>query len=462
MKSGDPGARVLGASILEQLAGALLDIGSETIPREVQAKAGLCVADALACALDGFDEEQAVRARGVITLGTGAVIWGTGDRARVQDAAFANAIATHALIEDDIYRQGSIHPAGTVIPAAIATAEMVRSSGRDLLRAVVLGYEVIGRISGLLLRSESFVARAFRPTSLFAPFGAAAAAGILLGLEPGQMAGALGLAGNLSGGLREWGAEGTFDPYVAVGTGVRNGVTAAEFAGADLGGSLRLLESEHGFIHAYADDQVDPAQLLRGIGQEYVLTNVTFKAAPSARFVQPAMQLMQRLKANNSLAADDVDRITVYTSQHNKTIPGADSSGPFENAIQARMSYQFTVAATLLHGGTSQAEFRSFDDQRVAALAKKIDVVMDPAIDAEFERTLATGVRIRIKRTNGTEIEGDQPDLIPLSPDQVFNKLRVAAAQRFRPERAVSLCAHVQQLASLDDVTRLTDRLSVS
>jgi 2-methylcitrate dehydratase PrpD len=462
VKSGDLGVRLLGPSVLEQLADALLDLKSETLPLEVQAKACLCVADALASALDGIDEKQAARARGVITLGAGCVIWGTGHRARVQDAAFANAIATHALIEDDIYRLGSIHPAGTVIPAAIATAEMVRSSGRDLLRAVVLGYEVIGRISSLLLRSESFMARAFRPTSLFAPFGAAAAAGILLNLEPRQLAGALGLAGNLSGGLRQWGAEGTYDPYVAVGSGVRNGITAAEFAGADLGGSLRLLEAEHGFIHAYGNDEVDPAQLLRGIGQEYVLTNVTFKAAPSARFVQPAMQLTQRLKADKALVAEAVDRITVYTSQHNKTIPGADYRGPFENAIQARMSYQFTVAAVLLYGRASQAEFRSFDDPRVAALAKRIDVVMDPALDAEFERTLATGVRIIVKRMNGTEVEGQQEDLIPLTADQVFNKLRVAASQRFRTDRAVSLCAHVQQLASLEDVTRLTDRLSVS
>ena len=461
MKSADPRVRMFGTSVLEQLADALLDISSETLPPEVEAKACVCVADALASALDGIDERQAVTARGLITLGTGSVIWGTIHRARVQDAAFANAIATHALIEDDIYRQGSIHPAGTVIPAAIATAEMVGSSGRDLLRAVVLGYEVIGRISSLLLGSASFMERAFRPTSLFAPFGAAAAAGILLGLEPRQLAGAFGLAGNLSGGLREWGAEGTFDPYVAVGSGVRNGVAAAEFAKADLGGTLRLLEAEHGFIHAYADDDVDPMQLLKGIGDEYVLTDVTFKAAPSARFVQPAMQLTARLKADKALVAEAVHRITVYTSQHNKSIPGADHRGPFKNAIQARLSYQFTVAATLLYDRAGQAEYRSFDDPRVAALAKKIDVVMDPVIDAEFERTLATGVRIRIQRTDGTEIEGHQGDLIPLTADQVFNKLSVAAAQRLRTDRAVSLCAHVQQLASLDAVTMLTDRLSV-
>src|SRR5262249_37717267 len=146
---------------------------------------------------------------GLATLGLrgDATVLGTDVRLPAPQAALANGAAAHALEMDDTHRGGSIHLGASVFPAALAAAELVGASGDAVLRAAIAGYEVAARLA-MAVRPAAHYRRGFHPTGTCGAFGAAAAAGLVLGLDEAQLAGALGIAGSQAAGSMEFLADG--------------------------------------------------------------------------------------------------------------------------------------------------------------------------------------------------------------------------------------------------------------
>jgi 2-methylcitrate dehydratase PrpD len=457
------GAERAKPALLVAISERLSDLRGEGLPGDVAERALVCVADALACALLGVDEKAARAARAVLGSSASgpaeppaavAGVWGTDRFASPQEAAFANAVASHALLLEDVDLQSATHPGTIVVPAALAVAEARGVSGRDFLNGVVAGYETIGCIGAAVQRVSAFSAREFRQSGVFGPFGAAAAAGIALKLPSDRLAGALALAGNLSGGLREWAHAGTPDVYFHNGFAAQNGLLAARLAEEGIGGPLGLLEGRAGFNHAYADGEADFEAAVDRLGEEFALRRVFFKPAPACQAVQTVLQVARRLREERGFDPRQIESVTVFTSRHGAYKPGNDFPGPFSTLRQAQMSNQFAVAAGLLHDKVGFEHYRRFDDPLISQLAVKVSVVADSDIESRFP--VQRGARVSVRLGDGRSVEAAQDDLLEPSAADVFEKLEDAAAVALPAGRAAELRAAVEALPESGSVGRLT------
>jgi 2-methylcitrate dehydratase PrpD len=179
----------------------------------------------------------------------GATILVDGSHATRYGAAFANSKLMHATNQSDSYRM-LIHPSPCIIPAGLATAELDGKSGRELLAALVAGYEVEARIAGDFLPSTQ--ARGFRSNPVNGTLGAAVTTGKLLGLTEDQLVTALALACTFTGGTTEGPRSGGHEMLYHEPNATRNGIMAALLAREHVRGSERALEGEAGFYNAFS------------------------------------------------------------------------------------------------------------------------------------------------------------------------------------------------------------------
>src|SRR5579885_478823 len=236
-------------AVTTMLAGHLSALRPADLPAAVMEDTQRTVLDWLGSALAGSLEPPARMAQRVAsTFGASneATVFGCG-RGSAIAAAFANGVASHILELDDVHKGSTLHGAAPIIPAALAVAEREHRDGRAFLLAIVLGYEAALRIGEAVNPSHY---RFWHPTGTAGTFGAAAAAGSLLGLNADQMQNALGSAGTQAAGLWEFNAEGAMSKHLHPGKAALNGLIAADLARAGFTGASRVLEGERGFFRA--------------------------------------------------------------------------------------------------------------------------------------------------------------------------------------------------------------------
>src|SRR5439155_10066524 len=172
-------------TLAEQVGHEVVEMRDGALPPDVLARALDLLRDHLGVALGGAREESSVvLRRGLAALGLRgtATVLGAAEHLPAPDAALANGAAAHALEMDDTHQGGSLHLGATVFPAALAAAELGGASGERVLRAAVAGYDVAARLA-MALGPAAHYRRGFHLTATCGAFGAAAAAGAVLGLD---------------------------------------------------------------------------------------------------------------------------------------------------------------------------------------------------------------------------------------------------------------------------------------
>ncbi|HEY7489763.1 MAG TPA: MmgE/PrpD family protein [Candidatus Tectomicrobia bacterium] len=205
-----------------------------------------------------------------------ATLWLQGFRGPANTVALGLGVMMHSFELDDYHSGAKLHPGAVVIPAALAVAERQGASGRDVLRAIVAGYELRSRTS-LAAGALSMRRRGWHITGLCGTFGAAAAAGHLLGLDSLQMANALGLAGTQSAGLFAFTCDGANSKRLYPGRAAQSGVFAAELVARGFTGPTAVLEYEDGGFCCAVADASHLELLTRGLGEDYVTAGVSLK-----------------------------------------------------------------------------------------------------------------------------------------------------------------------------------------
>nr|MBA3417033.1 MmgE/PrpD family protein [Chloroflexia bacterium] len=245
------------------------------LPPATVAATELATLDWFGSVLAGAHEPPARIAREV-ALGFGrsdeATVFPAG-RASAAAAALANGVAGHVLELDDIHKGSTVHGAAPILPAALAVAEREGASGQAFLLAVALGYEAALRVGEAVNPSHY---RFFHPTGTAATFGAAAAAGSLLGLDADRMLDAFGTAGTTAAGLWEFNADGAMSKHLHPGKAAFNGVLAADLARLGFTGASRILEGERGFFAAMSDGAA-PSRITDGLGERWKVEENGYK-----------------------------------------------------------------------------------------------------------------------------------------------------------------------------------------
>jgi 2-methylcitrate dehydratase PrpD len=233
-------------------------------------------------------------------------------------AAAINAAASHWAEQDDVHNGSVFHPAAVVFGPALAMAQALRRSGRDLLTAAIAGYEVGIRVGEFLGRTHYKV---FHTTGTAGTLAAAAAAGHLLRLTPVQMQHAFGSAGTQSAGLWEFLRDAADSKQLHCAHAAMAGLSAAHLAADGFTGAHRILEGARGLAAGTSSD-ADPARLVDGLGTRWATAETSFKFHASCRHTHPAADALQRAMHEYKLAATDIERVTAHVQNKAPRLQG--------------------------------------------------------------------------------------------------------------------------------------------
>ncbi|MDF0601730.1 MmgE/PrpD family protein [Psychromarinibacter sp. C21-152] len=419
------------------------------LPMPVLGKAQLCLADALSGAFEAAPLEHAQQAAAVAAeAATGATVIASGRAAPAGDAAFANAVAAHGLVREDMHTGSVAHFGVVVWPALLAATALAPRpvSGRALLAAGVIAYEVGGRVGRELMTPD--LARLFRPTGLFGPLATATGTGLVLGLEEEALASAMALAVNTAAGFNEWPRAGGADMFFHAGFAAQSGLRAARLAGAGAFGSPTVLEGDAGLFRAIGRR---PAPEAIGFAPEgdFEIMSVFHKAVPACNYAQTPGQAALAAAKNYAAAPDTIASVKVAATEAALAYPGCDGAGPFRNALQAKMSIQYTVAAAILHGEISEACFADPADPAIGALVSKVALEADPALTAAYPAR--QGARVTIVG-GGEEVTAQLDDVQVARDDEIWDRMTRHAVLRLGEAPARDLTRAIRNIEVEEDI----------
>lgn len=363
-------------------------------------------------------------------------------------AAMANAAASHVAEQDDVHNGSVFHPATVVFPAAVAVAQAMGASGRDLLTASVAGYEVGIRVGEFLGRSHYKV---FHTTGTAGTLAAAAAVGHLLKLDAQQMLHALGSAGTQAAGLWEFLRTAADSKQLHTAHAAAAGVMAAYLAQDGFTGAAQILEGPQGMAAGMSSD-ADPAKLVDGLGTRWATVETSFKYHASCRHTHPAADALLQVMQQHRLQPGDLAGVVTHVHQ------GAiDVLGPVVKPVtvhQSKFSMGTVLALVAQFGHAGLAEFdQHFLSDATQALRDKVTMQLDAEVDGAYPRRWIG--KVTVTTTDGRVLHGrvDEPKGDPgntLSRDEITAKaLRLAAfsggATATEMQQAVDRLWHVAQ-----------------
>jgi 2-methylcitrate dehydratase PrpD len=314
-----------------------------------------------------------------------ATVLGRGFRTDLLNATLLNGIASHVFDFDDTHLKTIIHPAGPVASGLMALAEMHPITGREFLHAFILGIEVECRI-GNSVYPEHYD-RGWHITGTAGVFGAAAAAGKILGLNTRQMTYALGIAATQASGLREM--FGTMCKPFHPGRAAQNGTYAAFLAKNGFTSSERGIEAPRGFAHV-ASTKFDPSEITEGLGQIWESALNTYKPFACGIVIHPAIDACVQLRNAHGLKAADVASIDLKV--HPLVLELTGKTAP-RTGLESKFSVYHSCAAAIVHGRCGEHEYSDacVVDATIVGLRQKVRAVVEPGIrEHQVDATLTT------------------------------------------------------------------------
>jgi len=383
---------------------------------------------------------------------------GTGLRVTPDLAALANGTAGHALDYDDVSWTSIGHPSVTVAPAVLALAEAAGASGREVLTAYVLGIEIENKIAGLAMPQAS--ERGWHTTSVFGPFGAAAACAWLKRLAGPEFVSALALAASTAGGLRS--NFGTAAKPFHAGLAAFHGVLSGLLAGLGLGAAKDALEAADGFIQLFSGRPAAGEGPPFGEPWDLLEPGLVLKKYPCCSGAHPALDCLLEMLSASPFAAGEVEVVRVGLSLLGpRELVCHDPASP----AQARFSLEYALAAAVVFGRVGLAEFsaEAVGDPRVRELMPRIRAGLDPELaglgfigtaPAKLEVVLRDG---RVLRGRSDLARGNPEK--PLSDRELEAKFLECAGAVLAPERCRRLWWDLMGLEEVGDLARLMDLL---
>jgi len=409
-------------AVTDRLAEFIVDSRWQDIPQSVRREAIRSILNFVGCALGGSQDEAVGLAAGVLTPYFGpaqAGVFGRRERPDALHAAFLNAVSANVLEYDDTHLPTVMHPAAPIAPGLFALAEQRRVSGSELLHAFILGVEAACRIGEAVMPTH--YRRGWHITASCGIFGAAAAAGKLLGLDRRQMLWALGHAATQSAGLVE--SLGSMSNSIGVGNAARNGLAAALFAEAGFTGAEQPIEGRYGFAPV-TSDSIGYDSITGKLGESWEILANAYKPYPCGVVLFPVidacLELRRRLPSAEQIAQ-------VVVRGHPLMRERADRPS-VETGREAKVSIQHSVAVALLDGAAGLAQYadRRVADPAVRALRAKVAVEEDAGVPVESAIVilrLADGSSFTEHVREGRGTPGR-----PMRDDELDDKVRELAA----------------------------------
>jgi 2-methylcitrate dehydratase PrpD len=456
--------------VTKELASYAVGTRFEDYPTEVVDKAKTFILDSIGCMFGGC---QTSLGRAIVTpirsMGgrQEATIVGGGTKVPTIQAAFVNGTTANALDYDDTLLAIG-HPGASIIPAALAMGEWKQASGKDVINAILIGYDVGDRIGKAIQPSYERLQKVWG-VGTWQTFSAVVAAGKVLGFDLDRMLNAFGVAGATAPlpNTQKWGWDIEERPihWVKEPTGWPSwtGTTAAILTLNGFVGNRTILDGENGFWIMAGSDQCDWDEMARGLGTEYEVHNIAIKPYSSCRWQHPTLDCVRELKEEHNLGPEDVRGVTVHSLGWVKR---HEIYGP-TGMVDAQFCIPYTVTMVLLgvHPGPAWYTEENLHDQEILNLSKKVKVEMDPVIDKAYFEEDKLSARVEITTEKGERLErfvgipkGDP--LNPLTRQEVEDKFRDQASYSLKDGEIEGVIQKIYDFEKLDDVSDLMSHLA--
>ncbi|MFQ5895570.1 MAG: MmgE/PrpD family protein [Nitrospinota bacterium] len=457
-------------SLTSEVVGFTLKTGYEAIPEQALGIARRCIVDGTGLMVAGSTEESGKIIHAYLRELGGApeaTVLGAGLSAPAHLAALANGVAGHAMDYDDTQLSSYpdrvygllTHPTVPVLAAALAVGEDLGASGRELLAAFCVGFEVECKVAETI-RPEHYT-RGFHSTGTLGVFGAVTAAAKLMELDEAHLRAALGIAASESAGVRA--NFGTMTKPYHCGRAAENGVVAARLAAKGFTADPDILDGPWGFFQV-AGGGCDPDHLRGKLGEPWsiVTPGVSIKPHPCGSCAHPAMDALRELIIENDLKVEDVERVRLGT---NRRVLEAFRYPEPKTELEAKFSIPFCLGILLLERRAGIAQFK--DEVVLSApvreVMKKVEGYLDPEIDARGYELIRGRLEVRLRDGRilyrEAELSRGTPQR-PMSREELFEKFAECAGLVLDPGRVKAVEEAIYALDEMENVNALIEMLA--
>jgi 2-methylcitrate dehydratase PrpD len=375
-----------------EYAGFAAALRGEDLPSHVAEAARINLLDTLACATAGRTAPGVAEVMALATEWGGApqaLIWGSDTRVPAHHAAWVNGMMAHARDYDDTHDAAVLHAGVSVVPAALAAAEMnPHATGADLLAGIAAGLELVCRLG--VATTIGIIESGFIYSSLFGYFGAAVAAARVAGLDAASTQNAIGIAFSQAAGTHQVTRDGALMKRMQPGLAAKAGVMAVQLAGRGISGAQNVFDGADGLFRIYLRNGYDPARLRAQLGHRWEFTDLSYKPYPCCRLNHTGIDAALAIAGQPGFEPGAVTRITAgvnHQTYQAVCTPPQMRQHP-TTVVQAQFSLPFTVAAALID---REIGLRHFTDEEVRrpdilALAARVECSVDDTIERDWSR----------------------------------------------------------------------------
>lgn len=452
---------MVATDITGQLAEYMAEARHRRLPPEVAQAGKQRILDSLGAIVSGSRLKAGELAIRYVRQQGGAPeasVLATDVKSSAVNAALANGMFGHADETDDFEPVTKAHPGCSVVPAALAMAEREDSSGEELLRAVVLGYDVCCRF--LMALGPDLVRGGHRSAEgTSSTMGCAAAAASLAKLDQTGMRYVLSYAAQQVSGVWSWvrDSEHVEKAFDFAGMGARNGVTAAIMVQTGFSGVWDVLEGEHNVLEALSPSP-KPSEMVKDLGERFFVTETAIKPYPVGYPIQSALDAFFALYRRHGLTVENVEHITVRLPE--------DGARIVNNRSMPDVNCQHMIAMALVDGNVTFASTRSYQrmsDPAVLAVKGRVNLVADPAlVNPEAPRSAKVEVVLKDGRTLNQFIPhayGTKQN--PMDSESVNAKVRDLLEPVFGASRTEAVIERLNDLEAVANVRELLPFLTL-
>ena len=428
------------------------------LPGEVGGKARGIVLDTLGCVIAGYTlashefhwiYDLAKEMGG----NPEATVWLTGMKTSCPQAAMVNATLVHTVDFDDTHMGSIAHLGAPVVSSALAMAERTGADGPSILTALVVAYEVAGRIGRAIMPSHY---KYWHPTGTLGTIATAVVASKFLNLPPDRMEQSLSLAADGAAGLRYCIDFGDFSKSLHPGFSAWKGILSALVIGKGAAGPKGLLEYKSGFCEAYSDEPV-MEHLTENLGSSFEVLTDSLKAFPTILCSHTPIQGTVQLMKTKNLRFEDVDAIHFRVSP---TAPGQGMNYSPDSPLSARLSIPYCVSRAAADGYIAMDQFQDekIKEPRVQAFMKRVTLESVPAFNEKYPGTLAAEVEIKTKDGKRFQGESIYPKGHPQNPmtgeeiKEKFRRLALNTLGRAQIDRIIETAFRLEKLKSAGEL----------
>ncbi len=433
------------------------------LPKDVIERIKLSVLDHIGCVLYGatLPWTQKVAA---LAMAEGAKpvasLFGMGKKTSVALAALVNGTSGHAFELDDIHKESIVHIGSLAPPVAFGFAEAAGSaSGRDVITAMVAGYEIGARVGNAATMGLFF--RGFHPQGTSGVFAATAAAARMLNLDAGQFQHALGMSGSQAGGLMA-AQEGAMVKRFHSGRAAQSGVYSALLAQQGFTGITDVLEAAYGGYLTVYSDTPNAARLTDGLGREWETLNVGYKPHASVTSIHTALDGLAQIMRENNLKAGDIAKLETGLSPMTHVHCAWEYKAQGVTAAQMNLYYGLAVTALDGMAFTEQYKESRLHDPAIFDFITRITAT----VDAEIEKMgppFRHAARVRVTAKDGRVSEkflhhrrgSPENPLLPEDIEYKFRHVVGACLSKANIDKAVKLATGLDKIENISELLAL-------